>query len=123
MAGNLTVSGTQTGGELVPAPAFRQLGPFEIPMGTSDDVIDLSLASGANTITVPTLPSPNGCIIIPPGSAGPTLTLKGVTGDTGVPMSNTYPTVLNWGAGNAPANFVITASTSYSTAALVVNFF
>lgn len=54
-----------------------------------------SLASGANTITVPTGGStPTACTIIPPAANAVTITLKGVTGDTGVQLHSTDPTSL-----------------------------
>lgn len=50
----------------------------------------LSLSSGANTLTVPT--GAVALTIIPPAGNAVTLTLKGVTGDTGVALSPTNPT-------------------------------
>lgn len=49
------------------------------------------LASGLNTITPPTGggTTPVGVLIIPPSTNSQTITLKGVTGDTGVPLSKT----------------------------------
>ncbi len=50
----------------------------------SVDIVDLS--SGANTITVPTGGGsiPTACTIIPPTGNTISITLKGVTGDTGI---------------------------------------
>lgn len=54
-----------------------------------------NLASGANTITVPTGGStPVAVTIVPPAGNVITLTLKGVTGDTGVGMHLTDPTTI-----------------------------
>lgn len=54
-----------------------------------------TLASGANTITVPTGGSTVACAtIVPPESNTQSITLKGVTGDTGVRIHNTDPTSL-----------------------------
>lgn len=68
------------------------------------------LALGANTITVPlaTGVSVKGATIIPPSTNVATITLKGVTGDTGVPISPTDPTSIAFGT--APVSFVLTTS-------------
>lgn len=69
----------------------------------------VTLASGANTITPPTGGStPVACTIIPPAGNLETITLKGVTGDTGVVLHKTDPSTI---ALNSPTNtFVLTAS-------------
>lgn len=51
-----------------------------------------ALASGFNSITVPT--GAKSVTIIPPSANAITLTLKGVTGDTGVKLHLTDPTVI-----------------------------
>ena len=55
-----------------------------------------SLASGANTITVPTAVGfvPTAVTIIPPAANVVTITLKGITGDTGVALHLTDYTIL-----------------------------
>jgi hypothetical protein len=54
-----------------------------------------TLGSGANTITVPTGGTiPSAVTIIPPAGNTVTLTLKGVTGDTGVALHLTDPTIV-----------------------------
>ncbi len=69
----------------------------------------IDLASGLNTITVPTGGSSVAvaCIIFPPSSNTDSITLKGVTGDTGVLLHPTNPACISLGAG--VANFVLTA--------------
>ncbi len=68
-----------------------------------------TLASGANTITPPSGGStPKSVTIIPPTGNTNTITLKGVTGDTGVVLHLTDPTTI---ALNSPtATFCLTAS-------------
>jgi len=69
-----------------------------------------SLVSGANTITVPTGgSSPKGATIVPPAENTVTLTLKGVSGDTGILLSPTDPTSIAFGA-SPPVSFVITTN-------------
>jgi len=53
-------------------------------------ITETVLALGANTITVPT--GFKGFTIIPPSGNTTLITLKGVTGDTGVPLHLTDPT-------------------------------
>lgn len=67
-----------------------------------------TLASGANTITVPTGgTTPTSVTITPPTGNTQTLTLKGVTGDTGVGLHLTDPFTLSLAA--ATATFCLTA--------------
>lgn len=52
-----------------------------------------TLSSGANTITVPTGGSTvTCCTILPPTGNTVLITLKGVSGDTGIPIHKTDPT-------------------------------
>lgn len=83
----------------------------------SDTVVDAtsavaptsaSLSAGANTISVPS--GVNGVKIKPLPSNVVTLTLKGVTGDTGVPISPSQPSYLALPTG--ASTFVITAGGS-----------
>jgi hypothetical protein len=67
------------------------------------------LALGANTITPPTGggTTPVGVLIIPPSTNANALTLKGIAGDTGVPISKTDMTYIGLGAAGT---FVINAA-------------
>lgn len=67
-----------------------------------------TLAAGDNTITVPTGGTTvKGATIIPPTGNAQTITLKGVGGDTGVPISKLDPTSIGFEV--APVNFVLNA--------------
>src|SRR6266446_2178447 len=70
------------------------------------DVVDL--ANGFNAITVPvsTGLTVKGVILQPPPTNAIALTLKGVTGDTGIALSKLNPTVLAFET--APATIGIT---------------
>lgn len=72
------------------------------------------LAVGANTITVPLATgfTVKGATIVPPSANTQSIILKGVTGDTGVTISNTDPTTIAFQA--APVNFVLTAGGTIS---------
>jgi hypothetical protein len=68
-----------------------------------------TLALGANTITVPTSgTTPTAVTIVPPSDNTTSITLKGVTGDTGVRIHNTDPTTIALHSG--VASFVLTAA-------------
>lgn len=67
-----------------------------------------SLALGDNTITVPTGGSTvKGATIVPPTGNAQSITLKGVGGDTGIPISKLDPTSLGFEA--APVSFILNA--------------
>lgn len=89
--------------------------------GSVYGVVAVTLASGANTITVP-VASSSGCIIQLPSANTALVTLKGVTGDTGVTIGKTGTTVLNWDSANAPSSFCLT-SAALQTAQTYVEFF
>ncbi len=67
-----------------------------------------TLASGANTITCPAGGSvPKAATIVPPVGNTQTMTLKGVTGDTGIALHLTDPAVLT--LATTTTTFCITA--------------
>lgn len=72
----------------------------------------VNLASGANTITVPVAAAPTRLTIIPPSGNTVLLTLKGVTGDTGIPLHKLDPTsvALDSTAATSAATFCLTAA-------------
>lgn len=68
------------------------------------EILLADLASGSNTIMVPT--GSTGATIIPPDGNTQTITLKGVTGDTGVAIHPSDPTSLGL---NNVSSFDLTA--------------
>lgn len=80
-------------------------------------IVDLS--SGANTITVPTggATVPTACTIIPPSGNTTSITLKGVTGDTGVRLHNTDPTSI--AVYSSVTSFCLTAGAALTGVRLV----
>lgn len=78
----------------------------------------VTLAIGANTITPPAGGStPVSCTIIPPAGNTATITLKGITGDTGIVLHLTDPTSI--GLNSPTTTFVLTASAEVVGARLV----
>jgi hypothetical protein len=70
------------------------------------------LNSGANTITVPT--GATAVVIQPPSGNTILVTFKGVTGDTGVPLHKTQPTVI--ALDSTATSFVLTAASGFTLA-------
>ena len=114
MAGTLTISGQQTG-----TPEGSDTISLTISLGSVFEELPVALASGANTITVPT--GATGVIVIPPVANTVALTLKGIAGDTGIPLSLTQPSVLTFPA-SPPASIVVNAA-SLMSASTTFRFF
>lgn len=95
------------------APGFAASNSFAAAANTlSPGVSEFKdLASGANTITPPA-GTPKACTIIPPANNAVSLTLKGVTGDTGVGLHLTDPTSI--ALASSTATFVLTAGAAIS---------
>ena len=114
--GNIAITASIQGGAdgswALPASAGTT---FLAPAAIQGETI-VALTNGANTVTVPT--GATAAIIVPPNASYPqpnpnwggTLTLKGVTGDTGVAISNKWLTPICWDSTNVPSTFVITSS-------------
>lgn len=71
-------------------------------------VLLYDLVAGNNTITLPPA-TPVAATIIPPEGNEETLTLKGISGDTGIRLHPTDPTVLTFDPDALPANFILVA--------------
>lgn len=84
------------------------VGPLEFQTTTAvgERRSPLNLVTGANTIAVPA--AATVAVFIPPAGNTQTLTLKGVSGDTGVRLHKTFPTPIALDAG-ANANLIIAA--------------
>ena len=77
-----------------------------------------TLASGANTITVPTAgTTPTAVTIIPPAGNTTLITLKGVTGDSGVALHATDPTSI--ALKSTVTSFVLTAASDITGVRLI----
>ena len=91
---------------------------FNQPFSASESLVSpgtievKTLALGANTITPPSVSgvTVKGVTIIPPEGNTSLMTLKGVTGDTGIPLHLTDPTSL--GLDTTLTTFVINAAAS-----------
>lgn len=92
MSGTLTISGTFSSGFVSPTLALPQI--LSGSLTAREQVVDL--ASGANTITVPT--GAVAMIMALPSGNTVAVTLKGISGDTGILLHTTYPLVLPLGS-------------------------
>ena len=110
MAGQLLISGQLTGTPL----GTINIGPFTLTGNAASNlqINQITFASGANTIAIPTWAK--GMLIEPNTINAVALTLKGITGDTGVTLSPTTPTLVTFPA-SPQANFVITAGALFTT--------
>ena len=110
-----SVTGLPTGSK-----AFAISGTSSAANGTTTQVV---LQAGANTITVPTLPAPIGCIIQLPTTNTSVVTLKGVTGDTGIAIGKTTSHYLTWDSTALPASFVLTSVSTQTGLVTEIVFF
>lgn len=105
-AAQVTVQGTVSG---IPSGGSKTIGPYAFSNLTSGGAVtELTSAGGDNVITVP---GSNyiGCTITPPVGNTAALKLKGSSGDTGVPLHLTIPTLYVFPAGTA--SFILNIGT------------
>jgi hypothetical protein len=97
----ITFSGDVTGTETISA-ATNAVSPGSVTVQT--------LSSGANTITVPatTGVTVTAVTIVPPTGNTQAITLKGVSGDTGIVLHNTDPSTIS--LGSTVTTFVLNAA-------------
>lgn len=118
--GTVTVSGAISG---LPSGS-RAIGPLTVsPTNASGHVIDVVLASGDNTITVPSTPTTSGCIIQFGASSTTTKKLKGIGADTGITVTKTGFAVLCWDTAAVPGSFVINSSAADTGQVTEITFF
>lgn len=102
----------------------RTVGPIVITNAAACDVVQqLVLQAGANTITLPTNIVPIGCIIQLPSANTSVVTLKGVTGDTGIAIGKTTTHVLCFDVAAPPASFVLTSVSTQTLLTTTISFF
>lgn len=102
-ATTITYSGDVTGTETISA-AINAASPGAVTIQ--------SLSSGANTITVPSTTgvTVTACTIVPPVGNSVSITLKGISGDTGIRIHNTDPTTV--AVDSSVTSFVLTAGSA-----------
>ena len=117
MAGNLTLGGFLNG---LPMGQLN-VGPFTIVANAGNNLAatEITLANGFNSITVPTWAV--GVIIIPSPTNAVAMTLKGITGDTGILLALVTPSFLTFPA-SPPATIGLTSTGAGATITSVVFF-
>ena len=83
-----------------------QIGPFTLTGSITPVVLGPTLASGANTIAVPT--GAIGFVLSPPPANTFSIQLKGVTGDTGTSLPKTTNSIYTFDPAAIPASIVLT---------------
>lgn len=105
----------------------KTVGPLTITSANANgNTADYALSAGFNTVTVPISTAtpilagvtPKAAVIIPKTGNTSSMTLKGVTEDTGIPMSLTAPFILGFPA-LPPASFGIAVDTTATTCQIV----
>ncbi|HEY3526487.1 MAG TPA: hypothetical protein VGK47_09840, partial [Nitrososphaeraceae archaeon] len=74
---------------------------------------------GDNTITPPSGGTPKGVLIQPPANNATSITLKGISGDTGISLHLTNPTYI--ALASPTATFVLTTGAAISDVLFVWN--
>lgn len=117
---NIAISGTISG----LSTGSRTIGPITLSSAAaSGHVQQIVLQSGANTITLPTAVAPSGCIITLPSTNTAVVTLKGISGDTGIAIGKTTTTVLNWDSTAAPTSFVLNSAATQTGLVTEITYF
>lgn len=93
------------------ATGDRKIGPINLSSAAANgSVQQITLLSGANTITVPQVPAPTMVIITLPPTNTQLVTFKGVAGDTGTKIGKTGSHVISFDTANLPASFVLSSA-------------
>lgn len=99
----VTLTGTFSGGAINPSLSIPAI------TTTAQSIEQVTtLSSGANTISVPS--GSTSAIIVPPSGNTVGITLKGVTGDTGVALYPSTPALIPIASG--VSSFVLTAAST-----------
>lgn len=115
----ITISGTITG---LPTGA-RTFASSISSAAANGQVTEVVLQSGANTITIPATPAPTGCVIQLNSANTAVVTLKGISGDTGIAIGKTGTTVLTWDPTALPGSFVLNSAATQTGLATEISFF
>lgn len=119
-AATITINGAIQGSPT----GSKTIGPLTITSAAANlQVQEVVLQSGANTITLPTLPAPTGCIIQLPATNTAVVTLKGVTGDTGIAIGKTTTHLISWDTTALPTSFCLTSAATQTGLVTEISFF
>lgn len=103
--GTVSISGSVTG----LSTGSKTIGPLTITSSAAvGQQTDVTLASGDNTITVPS--TSTAAIIVFDATSTTTKKIKGAGGDTGITVTKTGKFVLHFDTAAVPASFIINSS-------------
>ena len=101
-----------------------KVGPIDLTSAAANGQVQWTvLQSGANTITCPVSPAPSGVIIVLPSANTAVVTLKGITGDTGIALGKTTAHVLGFDPTAVPTSFCLTSAATQTGLATQIIFF
>lgn len=87
----------------------KSIGPFTITGGLGlSETFDVTLANGDTTVTVPALSV--GCVIVLPSGNTNVITVRTVSGDTGIQVARTGPVVILFDTAALPASVKINSA-------------
>lgn len=112
-------------GQITQTPTgTTQIGPITVTSAAANGQrTQVVLASGANTITVPSTPAPTGCVVQLNSANTAVVTLKGVSGDTGIAIGKTGAFALCFDPTAVPASFVLNSASTQTGLVTEVTFF
>lgn len=99
-----------------------QLGPLSIASAFASLQVNSLTFSGASFISTTGPSGAYGVLIEPPSNNQVSLTLKGVTGDTGIPLNPGMPTLLSFGNITSTTNVGLTSGGAI-TGVVTLSFF
>jgi hypothetical protein len=102
----------------------RTIGPItKTSADANGQVQRLVLQSGENTITIPTVPAPNGCLIQLPATNTAITKFLGVTGETGFAIGKTTSQFITWDPTAVPASFILSSAATQTGLVTEITFF
>jgi hypothetical protein len=114
----------QVNGSVVDLPSGQKALQASVSSANANGTTQsLVLANGVNTITLPTSPAPQGCLIkLPTGNIVAT-TYKGIAGDTGTVMDPDGYWNINFNPLALPASFVLFTAAIHTAGATEISFY
>lgn len=119
-SGQITIQGVISG----LLTGSKTIGPIVMSdANASPTTQEIVLASGFNTISVPTATSCSGVLVVFAAASTGTKTLKGVTGDTGIVLNPSGANFISFNVAAPPASFGITLTAADTANVTEILFF
>jgi hypothetical protein len=104
--GALYLNGIQ---QALPGQGIQGIGPFAIPCSGKQDTVTVTVNT---TVTQPVPAASAGVIIVPPTGSTVALTMKTVSGDTGMRINPGLPTFYDFDSAAVPSNLYLVSASS-----------